>query len=54
MHGARKWLQLRQVTLFFKSDLEYGGRVAKGLDIKPEEVKKLATMTQEELVKAML
>jgi len=40
------------VTLFVKSDPKYGGGVAKGLDLKPEEVKMLAAMTQEERVKA--
>jgi len=50
--GAKKPIQLRQAALFYKADPEYGERVAKGLGLKVEEVKRLAKMTQEERVKA--
>ncbi|HPQ69610.1 MAG TPA: catalase [bacterium] len=50
--GAQKRLQLRQTALFFKADADYGLRIAKGLKLKADEVKKLAAMTQEERVKA--
>ena len=50
--GAQKRIQLRQTALFFKADVEYGGRVAKGLGLSPNEVKRLAGMSQEERAKA--
>ncbi len=50
--GAKKAIQLRQTALFHKADPEYGERVAKGLGLKVDEVKKLAAMSQEERVKA--
>ncbi len=50
--GAKKPIQLRQAALFYKADPEYGERVAKGLGLKVEEVKKLAVMSQEERAKA--
>jgi catalase len=50
--GAQKRIQLRQIALFYKVDEDYGGRVAEGLGLDLEEVKKLAGMTQEERVKA--
>jgi len=50
--GAKKAIQLRQTALFFKADPEYGERVAKGLGLNVDEVKKLAAMSQEERVKA--
>jgi catalase len=50
--GARKRLQLRQSALFFKADPEYGGRVAEGLGLSVDEVKRLAGMTPDERVKA--
>jgi catalase len=50
--GAQKRTQLRQTALFLKADAEYGERVAKGLDLNLEEVKRLAKMSQEERVKA--
>jgi catalase len=52
LKNAQKRLQLRQTALFFKADAEYGGRVAKGLGLSLEEVKRLAAMSQEERVKA--
>jgi len=50
--GAKKPIQLRQAALFYKADPDYGERVAKGLGLKPAEVKRLAAMSQEERVKA--
>jgi catalase len=50
--GAQRRIQLRQAALFFKADAEYGERVAKGLGLNLEEVKRLAKMSQEERVKA--
>jgi catalase len=50
--GAKKPIQLRQTALFYKADAEYGERVAKGLGLKVEEVKRLASMSQAERVKA--
>jgi catalase len=52
LKNAQKRIQLRQTALFFKADADYGERVAKGLNLKIEEVKKLAAMSQEERVKA--
>ena len=52
LKGAQKRLQLRQTALFTKADPQYGERVAKGLGLNLEEVKKLAAMSQEERVKA--
>ena len=49
--GARKRLQLRQAALFYKADPEYGERVAKGLGLKVEEVRRLAAMSQEDRIK---
>jgi catalase len=50
--GAKKRLQLRQSALFYKADPEYGERVAKGLGLSVDEVKRLAAMSQEDQVKA--
>ncbi len=50
--GAQKRIQLRQCALFHKTDPDYGGGVAKGLGLKPAEVKKLAALSQEDRVKA--
>ena len=52
LKNAQKRLQLRQTALFFKADAEYGERVAKGLVLSLEEVKRLASLSQEERVKA--
>ena len=52
LKNAQKRLQLRQTALFYKADAEYGERVAKGLGLSLEEVKRLASMSQEERVKA--
>jgi catalase len=50
--GARKRIQLRQTALFYKVDPEYGERVAKGLGLNPEEIRRLAGFSQEERVRA--
>ena len=50
--GAQKRIQLRQTALFYKADAEYGSRIAEGLGLDINEVKKLAQMTQAERVKA--
>ncbi|HDS29856.1 MAG TPA: catalase, partial [Firmicutes bacterium] len=52
LKNAQKRLQLRQTALFFKADEDYGTRVAKGLGLDVNEVKKLASMSQDERVKA--
>ncbi len=50
--GAQKRIQLRQTALFYKSDAEWGERVASGLGLDVAEVKRLAEMSQEERVAA--
>jgi catalase len=49
---AQRRIQLRQTALFYKADMEYGERVAKGLDLNIAEVRRLAAMSQEERVAA--
>ncbi len=48
----QKRIQLRQAALFYKADTEYGRRVAKGIGLDVNEVKRLAGMSQEERAKA--
>lgn len=52
--GANKNIQYRQTALFYKADVDYGERVANGLDLDINKVKDLASMSQEERVKATL
>ncbi len=52
--NAQKRLQLRQTALFYKVDPDYGTRVAKGLNLDIDEIKRLAEMSQDERVKATL
>jgi len=52
LRNAQKRIQLRQTALFYKADVEYGERVAKGLDLNIAEVRRLAAMPQEERVAA--
>ncbi|MBN1211944.1 MAG: catalase, partial [candidate division Zixibacteria bacterium] len=52
--NAQKRFQLRQAAIFYKADEEYGRRVAEGLKLDLNRVKKLAAMTQEERVKETL
>ncbi len=40
--GAKKEIQTRQTVLFYKVHEEYGARVAEGLGLDVEEVKRLA------------
>ena len=49
---AQKRIQLRQTALFYKADKEYGQRVAKGIGLDVNEVKRLAGLSQEERAKA--
>jgi catalase len=49
---AKKRIQLRQTALFFKTDADYGTRVAAGLGLELKKVKELAKMSQQERVKA--
>ncbi len=50
--GAQRRIQLRQCALFYKADPDYGTRVAEGLGLDVDEVKRLAAMSQEERVDA--
>jgi catalase len=50
--NAAKRIQLRQTALFFKVDVDYGSRVAKGLNLDIKKVEALAKMSQEDRVKA--
>ena len=52
LSGAQKRIQLRQTALFYKVDSDYGGRIAAGLKLTLDEVKRLAGMSQEDRVKA--
>ena len=54
MKSAQKRIQFRQTALFYKADPDYGERVAKGLELNMDEVKRLAAMTQEDRVRATL
>ncbi len=49
---AQKRIQLRQTALFYKADPAYGKGVAKCLALSLKEVQRLASMSQEERVKA--
>jgi catalase len=50
--GAQKRIQLRQTSIFFKANPEYGRRVADGLGLDVKEVERLAEMSQDERAKA--
>jgi len=50
--NAQKRIQLRQTAIFYKADPDYGSRVAEGLDLEVDKVKRLAKMPQDERVKA--
>ncbi|OGF45297.1 MAG: catalase [Candidatus Firestonebacteria bacterium RIFOXYA2_FULL_40_8] len=52
LNGAQKRIQLRQTALFYKVNAGYGERVAKGLELNLDDVKRLTSMSQEERVKA--
>jgi catalase len=49
--NAQQRIQLRQTALFFKADKDYGTRVAEGLGLDINEVKRLADMSQEDRAK---
>ena len=50
--NAQKRIQLRQSAVFYRSDADYGGRVARGLKLDVKQVEKLAAMSAEERAKA--
>jgi len=52
LKGAQKRIQLRQTAIFYKSDPDYGLRIAEGLNLDKKKVESLANMTQEERAKA--
>ncbi len=52
LRNAQKRIQFRQTALFYKANTDYGIRVAQGLNLNIEEVKHLASVTQEERVNA--
>ena len=54
LKNAQKRIQLRQTALFYKADPNYGQRVVESLALDMENVKKLATMSQEDRVQATL
>ncbi len=52
MKDVPKPIQLRQCALFHLADVDYGARVAQGLGLDLDEVRKLSAMSQEERVAA--
>jgi catalase len=48
LKNAQVRIQRRQTALFYKADAEYGSRVAEGLGLELDEVKRLAGMSQQE------
>lgn len=50
--NAQERIRYRQCALFYKADPEYGTRVAEGVGLDINKVKKLSEMTQEERVEA--
>lgn len=52
IQNAAKRIQLRQTAIFYKAHEDYGTRIASGLGLDLNEVKRLAAMTHEERVKA--
>jgi len=50
--NAQKRIQMRQAAIFYKADKEYGSRVADGIGLDVNEVKRLADMSQQERAKA--
>ncbi|MFO8183785.1 MAG: catalase [Candidatus Aegiribacteria sp.] len=50
--NAVRRIQLRQTALFWKADEEYGRMVARGLGLDEDRVEELASMSQEERVRA--
>lgn len=52
--AALKRIQYRQTALFYKADVEYGTRVAAGLNLNIDKVVELSNMNEEERAKATL
>lgn len=52
IQNAAKRIQLRQTAIFYKAHEDYGTRIASGLGLDINEVKRLAAMTHEERVRA--
>ncbi|MGB2804160.1 MAG: catalase [Candidatus Zixiibacteriota bacterium] len=52
LDNAQKRIQIRQAAIFYKADKEYGRRVADGIGLDVNEVKRLANMSNEERAKA--
>ena len=52
LDNAQKRIQMRQAAIFYKADKEYGTRVADGLGLNMNEVKRLANMSNEDRAKA--
>ena len=50
--NAQKRIQYRQTAIFYKADAKYGGRVADGLKLDLNEVKRLSEISHEERAKA--
>lgn len=50
--GALRRIQYRQTSLFYKADVEYGTRVANGLNLDINKVVELANLSDEERAKA--
>ena len=46
--GALPRIRKRQCALFYKADPDWGGRVAAGLGLDPDEIKRLAALSAEE------
>jgi catalase len=52
LDSAQKRIQMRQAAIFYKADKDYGTRVAEGIGLDVNEVKRLAGMSNEERAKA--
>ena len=50
--NAQKRIQLRQAAIFYKADDDYGRRVAEGLGLEANQVRRLSAVSQQELVEA--
>jgi len=52
LRSAQKRIQYRQCAIFYKTDPDYGSRVAQGLKLDIKEIARLANLSQEERAKA--
>jgi len=52
LSDAQERIQMRQTSLFYKADQDYGRRVAEGLGLEVKDVKNLAVMSREDRAKA--